>query len=96
MVPRAMINAHRPKTGPAQGPSQHNPKRGNLVLLGMLREEGTSDLFIQNSPPMQNTRKHTRTHTHKQLLFDFVALYTITVQSSSFNHVRITIIWHSN
>lgn len=48
-VPGAMINAHRLETGPAQGPSLYNPKGGNLVLLGMLREkerERTSDLYI--------------------------------------------------
>lgn len=47
-VPEAMINALRLRTGPVQGPSQHHPKRGNLVLLGMLRGERTSNLVIQN------------------------------------------------
>lgn len=73
-VPGAMINAHRMKTGPAQGPSLSNPKGGNLVLLGILRErerenekkKKTSDLYIYLEPP--NRYKTLDSHANTNLI----------------------------
>lgn len=88
MVPGAMINAHRLKTGPAQGPSQSQERQpssaGDAERRGNFR-------FIYSKFPFRyrtqgtthantNLIKHTHTHTPQQLMFDFVVLYTITVQ----------------
>lgn len=58
VAPGAMINAQRLRTGPAQGPPQHHPKRGNLVLLGVLRGETTSESLLH---------KATHMHSHSSL-----------------------------